>query len=164
MLFPFSLTVSYINTKHSFSLVSLTNTACGQSFYLWWLSSSFYSCVIQSNCDVVCHFPHIQLGFSWCSDGKASVYNAGDPGLIPRSGRTSGEGTGNLLQYSWLENPIGWRSLVGCSPWGQKGSDTIERLHFTYSISQWHFCTFHPHILILFAVYVTVFKKEPSHF
>ena len=40
------------------------------------------------------------------SDGKASVYNAGDPGSIPRSGTTSGEGTGNLLQYSCLENPM----------------------------------------------------------
>ena len=40
------------------------------------------------------------------SDGKASAYNAGDPGSIPRSGRTSGEGTGNLLQYSCLENPM----------------------------------------------------------
>ena len=29
----------------------------------------------------------------------------------------------------------GWRSLVGCSPWGRKESDTTERLHF-------HFFTF----------------------
>ena len=32
------------------------------------------------------------------SDGKASSYNAGDPGLIPGSGRSLGEGNGNLLQ------------------------------------------------------------------
>ena len=31
------------------------------------------------------------------SDGKASVYNAGDPGSIPGSGRSSGEGNGNPL-------------------------------------------------------------------
>ena len=39
-------------------------------------------------------------------DSKASVYNAGDPGLIPRSGRSPGGGNGNPLQYSRLENPM----------------------------------------------------------
>ena len=38
--------------------------------------------------------------------GKASVYNAGDPGSIPGSGRSSGEGNGNPLQYYCLENPM----------------------------------------------------------
>ena len=38
-------------------------------------------------------------------DGKASAYNAGDPGSIPGSGRSPGEGNGNPLQYSCLENP-----------------------------------------------------------
>ena len=52
-------------------------------------------------------------------DGKASAYNAGDPGLIPGSGRSRGEGNGNPLQYSCLENP-GQRSLAGYSPWGGK--------------------------------------------
>ena len=33
------------------------------------------------------------------------------------------------LQYSWLENPHGQRSLVGYSPWGHKESDTTERLN-----------------------------------
>ena len=33
------------------------------------------------------------------SDGKASAYNAGDPGSIPESGRSPGEGNGNPLQY-----------------------------------------------------------------
>jgi len=40
------------------------------------------------------------------SEGKASAYNAGDPSLIPGSGRSSGEGNGNPLQYSCLENPM----------------------------------------------------------
>ena len=39
------------------------------------------------------------------SDGKESFYNAGDPGSIPGSGRSPGEGNGNPLQYSCLENP-----------------------------------------------------------
>ena len=39
------------------------------------------------------------------SDGKASVYNVGDPDLIPGLGRSPGEGNGNPLQYYCLENP-----------------------------------------------------------
>ena len=51
--------------------------------------------------------PPIGQGFPGGSDGRASAYNVGDPGLIPGSGRSSGEGNGNPLQYSWLENPMG---------------------------------------------------------
>ena len=40
------------------------------------------------------------------SDGKATAYNAEDPGSIPGLGRSSGEGNGNPLQYSCLENPM----------------------------------------------------------
>ena len=40
------------------------------------------------------------------SDAKASAYNAGDPGSIPGSGRSSGDENGNPLQFSCLENPI----------------------------------------------------------
>ena len=39
------------------------------------------------------------------SEGKASACNAGDPGSIPGSGRSPGEGNGNPLQYSCLKNP-----------------------------------------------------------
>ena len=39
------------------------------------------------------------------SDGKASAYNPGDPGSVPELGRSPGEGFGNPLQYSCLENP-----------------------------------------------------------
>ena len=39
------------------------------------------------------------------SDGKASAYNAGDLGSIPGSGSPPGEGNGNPLQHSCLENP-----------------------------------------------------------
>ena len=40
------------------------------------------------------------------SEVKASASNAGDPGSIPGSGRSPGEGNGNPLQYSCLENPM----------------------------------------------------------
>ena len=39
-------------------------------------------------------------------EGKASAYNAGDPGSIPGSERSSEEGNGNQLQYSCLENSM----------------------------------------------------------
>ena len=44
--------------------------------------------------------------YSFGSDGKASACNAGDLGLIPGSGRSPGEGNGNPLQHSCLENPM----------------------------------------------------------
>ena len=46
------------------------------------------------------------MGFLGGSDGKASACNAGVPGLIPGSGRSPGEGNGNPLQYSCLENSM----------------------------------------------------------
>ena len=46
------------------------------------------------------------MDFPGGSNGKASACNAGDPGLIPGSGRSLGEGNGNPLQYSYLENPM----------------------------------------------------------
>ena len=45
-------------------------------------------------------------GFPGGSDGKASACNAGDPGSFPGSGRSPGEGNGNPLQHSCLENPM----------------------------------------------------------
>ena len=46
------------------------------------------------------------MDFPGGSDSKVSAYNAGDLGSIPGLGRTPGEGNGNLLQYSCLENPM----------------------------------------------------------
>ena len=49
---------------------------------------------------------YIYVGFPGGSDGKASACNAEDPGSIPGSGRSPGEGNGNRLQYSCLENSM----------------------------------------------------------
>ena len=58
---------------------------------------------------------------------KAPAYNVGDTGLIPGLGRSPGEGNGNPLLYSCLENPMeGWRNQRGYSPWGHKESDMTE--------------------------------------
>ena len=47
------------------------------------------------------------MDFPGGSDGKVSAYNAEDPGSVPGLGRSPGEGNGNPLQDSCLENPIG---------------------------------------------------------
>ena len=46
------------------------------------------------------------MGFPGGSDSKASACNAGDLGSIPESGRSPGEGNGNPVQYSCLENSM----------------------------------------------------------
>ena len=46
------------------------------------------------------------MDFPGVSDGKVSVYNEGEPGLIPGLGRSPGEGNGNPLQDYCLENPM----------------------------------------------------------
>ena len=48
----------------------------------------------------------LQVNFPGGSDGIVSAYSVEDLGSIPGSGRSSGEGNGNPLQYSCLENPM----------------------------------------------------------
>ena len=55
--------------------------------------------------------------------------DAEDKGSVPRLGRSSAEGNGNPLWYSWLENSIDSRIWRATSPWGHKGSDTTEHAH-----------------------------------
>ena len=50
---------------------------------------------------VLWHDDILQMGFSDSSVGKESTCNAGDPSLIPGSGRSPGEGIGYPFQYSW---------------------------------------------------------------
>ena len=59
--------------------------------------------------------PFILEGFPHSSVGKSSACNAGDLGLIPGLGRSPGEGNGNPLKYSCLENPMdrgAWQATV----------------------------------------------------
>ena len=60
-----------------------------------------------------------------CSDSKESTCNVGDLGSIPGLGRSPGRGHGNPLQYSFLENPHGQRSLVGYRVCGLTKSQTL---------------------------------------
>ena len=65
------------------------------------------------------------VGFPGGSEDEASVCNAGDPGSIPGLGRPPGEGNGNPLQYSCLENSMNtgawWATVQGFTEW-----DTVE--------------------------------------
>ena len=72
------------------------------------------------------------MGFLGDSESKESICNAGDPGLIPGSGRSPGGEW--LLTTGFLPGELhGQRSLVGYSPWGHKESDMTEQLMHTYT-------------------------------
>jgi len=69
-------------------------------------------------------------GFPGGSVSKVSACSTGDLGLIPVSGRTPGEGNGNPLQYSCLENPIPWTEVPGGLQFmGSQESDMTEWLN-----------------------------------
>ena len=112
---------------------------------------------------LVCDRPGTRTGTSCRSAGKESTCNAGDPRLIPGSGRFPGEGIGYLLQYSWaflmvqmVNNPpairetwvqsLGWEDPLekGMAPhssilaWGFQGHkelDTTECLSLLFPTS-----------------------------
>ena len=73
-------------------------------------------------------------GFSGGSVVKASACNVGDLGSIPGSGRSSGEGNGNPLQYSCLENPMDggawWAIVHGVS----KSQTRLSDFTFTFKL------------------------------
>ena len=77
------------------------------------------------------------MGFPGSSAGKESACNAGDPGLIPGSGRSAGEGIGYPLQYSWaslvaqmVKNPPAmWETWVQ----SLSGEDPLEKGKATHS-------------------------------
>ena len=66
--------------------------------------------------------------FSGGSDGKASAYNAGDPGSTPGLGRSPGEEISYPLQYSGLENSTDY--IHGVPKSGMRPSDFHFQAHF----------------------------------
>ena len=66
-------------------------------------------------------------GFPCSSVSKESACNAGDLGSIPGSGRSSGEGNSNLLQCSYMENPMDRGACHGLH--GLQESDATWRLN-----------------------------------
>ena len=75
------------------------------------------------------------------SVGKESIYNAVDPGSIPGSGRSTGEGIGYSLQYSWaslvaqlVKNPPAmWETWVWSLGWSLGWEDPLEKEKATHS-------------------------------
>ena len=78
------------------------------------------------------HIPEV-VGLEWdCSMTPTSLWHLSFFGLFQHKTR----------RRQWHPTPVllpgkshGWRSLVGCSPWGRQESDTMERLHFHFSLS-----------------------------
>ena len=64
-----------------------------------------YFCSLSLTCHMISSISY-DMGFRGGSEGKASAYDAGDPGSIPGQGRSPGEENGNPLQYSCLKNPM----------------------------------------------------------
>ena len=78
---------------------------------------------------------HTYESFPRSSVSKESVYNAynaGDLSSIPGSVRSPGEGNGNPLQYSCLENPPGQRSLAVYSPWDCKSCTRLSTIFLSF--------------------------------
>ena len=76
-------------------------------------------------------------GFTGGLDSKESAYNAGDPGSLPGSGRSSGEGNGNPLQYSCLKNSVDrgiwWTTVHGVT----KSRTQLSDFHSLTSYVSW---------------------------
>ena len=74
-------------------------------------------------------------------DGKVSAYNMGDPGSIPGLGRSPGEGNGNPLQCSRLENPMGggpwWAIIHGVAKSRTRLSDFTFEMAAHFSTLAW---------------------------
>ena len=74
-------------------------------------------------------YHYVYEGFLGGSVEMSLPANVGDTGSLPGSGRSPREGTGNLLQYSCLGNPMDRGAWQAYSHWGHKESDVTERLN-----------------------------------
>ena len=95
------------------------------------------------------------MGFPGGSDDEESACNVEDLGSLPRLGRSSGEGHGNLLQQSCLGNPHGQRRLTGYSPWGHKESDTTDSIAQHVCVCVYIYIYIYMYIYIYIHTYVS---------
>ena len=90
----------------------------------------------------ICIVLFVLLGFPGGSEVKVSACNEGDTGSIPGLGRSLGEGNGNPLQYSCLENPMDggawWATVHGVAKSQTQLSDF--NFTFTFSFVLYNFC------------------------
>ena len=133
-IFPFLLYFSLLFFSQLFlrpsqSMVVITKSFLINSNYLTLFISIF----------LYINTPLCFTGFLGGSDGKESACNARDPGSIPGSGRTRGEGNGNPLHYSCLENSMdreAWQATVCGVEKSRIGlSDYTFTFTFAYSLS-----------------------------
>ena len=111
---------------------------------VFWFSSSVYQLPLTCQSPQVLHVfyqllylhtvKEVRLGFPGGWDSKASAHNVGDPGSIPESGRSPGEGSGTPLQYSCLENSMDggawWATVHGVAKSRTWLSDFSLHFHF----------------------------------
>ena len=104
--------------------------------HIWWRNQKLCR---QAN---IKRIQHHQASFGGGSDGKASAYNAGDPGSIPGSGRSPGEGNGTPLQYSCLENPMDrgawWATIHGVAKSQTRLNDFCVCVYVCETVLCWH--------------------------
>ena len=117
---PVVIIFSHLSLSLSVPLSTLTHTNTHRVDYL--MQSSFCFRV---------YYNHFLGGFPDSSVGKGSACNAGDPSLFPGSGRSTGEGIGYPLQYSWASlvvqliknSPTMWETWVRFLAW----EDPLEK-------------------------------------
>ena len=111
-------------------------------FHFYLLSSPPLFLFLFTLCALLISVPHPLRGFLGSADVQESACSAGDPVSIPGSGRSSGEGIGYPLQYSWaslvaqlIKNlPAMWETWVRSLGW----EDTLEKGTATHpSILAW---------------------------
>ena len=85
-----------------------------------------------------CPWFYLNSGLLCSPDCKVSACNAGDPGSIPGSGRSSGDRNGNSLEYSCLENSMGrgaWQATVHGVAKSQTWLSNWHTHYFKFSLS-----------------------------
>ena len=78
------------------------------------------------------------LGFPGGSESKESTVNVEDLGSIPKSRISLGEGNGNPLQYTCLENPMDRGAWGATVPAGHKESDVTDQLTLSVTLFSLH--------------------------
>ena len=110
------------------------------SFWIFMENTRLLNCYAHLHYSLIPVFWGSQMlltAFPGVSDSKESACNAGDEGLIPGLGRSSGERNGNPLQYSYLENPTD-RGAWGATVHSFAKSQTwLRDFHFEKIWSKW---------------------------
>ena len=127
---------------------------------LWWGLNQLIHRVVGS-------VPNTNLGFPGGSDSKESACDAGGPDLISGSGKSPGEGTGNPLQYSCLENSMdrgAWWATVWSIGLQRVGHNEVTNT-FTFNrnsnnVSYYNFFSLNSNYIVNWKTYSRVLNQE----